>query len=44
MSITKQFFSADADFFLNNKNITIKIEKLDRERSACKITFEVNDS
>jgi len=43
-TITKEFFGEEADFFINAKTSKIsQIKKLDRERSAIAITFEVEN-
>ena len=39
-TLTKEFFGKEADFFLEAFISIVKIEKLDRERSAVKITFD----
>lgn len=41
--ITKEFYGKQAEFFLNHKVRISKIEKLNRERSATTITFEVDE-
>jgi len=38
--ITKTFFGKDADFFIGKSIIIKDVTKLDRERSAVKVTFE----
>lgn len=43
-TLTKTLFGKEADFFLTAKNPKIiKVQELDRERSAVEITFEVEN-
>jgi len=43
-TLIREFFGKEADFFINAKTCKIsQIKKLDRERSAVEITFEVNN-